>query len=93
MGPASPPASPPAFPSIPRRHMEVSGQPRELVGMIGAPIFLDSAITLTLVIGRVRGVVGQHVFLYIYFSCCNGSDLKLDYLRRSKLSSSRLTEF
>ena len=31
--------------------------------MIVAPIFLDSANNLTLVIGQVRGIVGQHVFL------------------------------
>ena len=32
--------------------------------MIVAPIFLDSANNLTLVIGQVRGIVGQHVFFF-----------------------------
>ena len=63
MGPASPP--PPALqPSHPFPDVtwECPVSPHELVGINGAPIFIDSAITLTLVIGRVRGVVGHHVF-------------------------------
>ena len=34
-------------------------------GMISAPIFIDAAMpNLTVVISRVRGVVGQHVFFF-----------------------------
>ena len=60
--PATPPALQPAH-AFPDVTWECPVSPRELVGLIGAPIFLESADNLTLVIGQVKGVVGQHVFL------------------------------
>ena len=41
--------------------------------MIVAPIFLDSANNLTLVIGQVRGIVGQHVFFFFWGGAVLGS--------------------